>query len=210
MRIRKFRHSCVLLEDGDTRLLVDPGTFSSGFEELTGLTGVLLTHQHADHVDVDRLGGIFERNPDAQLICDPQTAERLALPSKAVQHGDVLTLGSVGVEVFGEWHAVIHPDLPSVRNVGYLFDDRVFHPGDAFTDPGRPVDVLALPTGAPWLKASEAIDYLRAIRPRVAFPVHESVLAPPGIGLYYGLYSRFAEEQDTEWRDLDRGEPFEL
>jgi L-ascorbate metabolism protein UlaG (beta-lactamase superfamily) len=210
MRIRKFRHSCVLLEDGDTRLLVDPGTFSSGFEELTGLTGVLLTHQHADHVDVDRLGAVFTRNPDAQLVCDAETADRLSLPSTTVRHGDVLKLGDIGVEVFGEWHEVIHPDLPNVRNVGYLFADRVFHPGDAFTDPGRPVDVLALPTGAPWLKASEAIDYLRAIRPRVAFPVHESVLAAPGVGLYYGLYSRFAAEQSTEWRDLDGGEPYEL
>jgi L-ascorbate metabolism protein UlaG (beta-lactamase superfamily) len=210
MRIRKFGHSCLLVENGDDRLLVDPGSYSRGFEELTGLTAVLLTHQHADHVDAERLGVLLERNPGAQLVSDEETAAKLSLDATTARDGDKLQLGGTSVEVFGEWHAVIHPDIPSVRNVGYLFADRLFHPGDAFTDPGRQVDVLALPASAPWLKASEAIDYLRQIRPRVALPVHEQVLAKPGTGLYYGLYERFSTAQGTEWRVLDDGTPLEL
>jgi L-ascorbate metabolism protein UlaG (beta-lactamase superfamily) len=210
MRIRKFGHSCLLVENGDDRLLVDPGSYSRGFEELTGLTAVLLTHQHADHVDTERLGALLERNPGAQLVSDEETAAKLSLDATTARDGDKLQLGDTSVEVFGEWHAVVHPDIPSVRNVGYLFADRLFHPGDAFTDPGRQVDVLALPASAPWLKASEAIDYLRQIRPRVALPVHEQVLAKPGTGLYYGLYERFSTAQGTEWRVLDDGTPLEL
>ncbi|MGZ4486190.1 MAG: MBL fold metallo-hydrolase [Nocardioidaceae bacterium] len=210
MRIRKFGHSCLLVENGDDRLLVDPGSYSRGFEELTGLTAVLLTHQHADHVDTERLGALLERNPGAQLVSDEETAAKLSLDATTARDGDKLQLGDTPVEVFGEWHAIVHPDIPSVRNVGYLFADRLFHPGDAFTDPGRQVDVLALPASAPWLKASEAIDYLRQIRPRVALPVHEQVLAKPGTGLYYGLYERFSTAQGTEWRVLDDGTPLEL
>ncbi|MCA1695075.1 MAG: MBL fold metallo-hydrolase, partial [Actinobacteria bacterium] len=46
MEITHFGHSCVLLDTGSARLLIDPGTWSEGFEDLTGLDAVLITHQH--------------------------------------------------------------------------------------------------------------------------------------------------------------------
>src|SRR5205807_7363210 len=70
MRLQKLGHSCLLVESGDARLLIDPGTFSSGFEGLEGLTAVLVTHQHPDHLDIDRLPGLLERNPSTQVIAD--------------------------------------------------------------------------------------------------------------------------------------------
>ncbi|MBP5910827.1 MBL fold metallo-hydrolase [Streptomyces sp. LBUM 1478] len=63
--------------------------------------------------------------------------------SAAAGHGgrrrDTIDLDGVRVEVYGELHAVVHPDLPRVTNVGFLVEDgdtTVFHPGDAFTVPG--------------------------------------------------------------------------
>ena len=55
MRLTKLGHSCLLVEEGRARLLLDPGTLSGGFEELEGLTAVLFIHQHADHLDQQRL-----------------------------------------------------------------------------------------------------------------------------------------------------------
>ena len=55
MQVTHFGHSCVLLDTGAARLLLDPGGFSSGFEDLTGLDAVLVTHQHPDHLDTERL-----------------------------------------------------------------------------------------------------------------------------------------------------------
>jgi L-ascorbate metabolism protein UlaG (beta-lactamase superfamily) len=89
-----------------------------------------------------------------------------------VHAGDQLDLG-VPIGVYGREHAVTHPDLPSIPNVGYLVADRFFYAGDAFTVPGVPVGVLAVPVAAPWMKLSEAVDWLRAVRPRVAIPVHD-------------------------------------
>ena len=73
----------------------------------------------------------------------------------------------------GREHAVIHPDLENVPNVGYLVADRLFCAGDAFTVPATAVEILAVPVGAAWMKAAEAIDWLRVIRPRIAVPVHD-------------------------------------
>ena len=50
VQITHFRHSCVLLDTGSARLLIDPGAWSEGFESVTGLDAVLITHQHVDHL----------------------------------------------------------------------------------------------------------------------------------------------------------------
>lgn len=41
--------------------------------------------------------------------------------------------------------------------------------------------MLLIPTGAPWLKIADAIDYLRAVAPPVAIPIHQAVLAIPEV-----------------------------
>jgi L-ascorbate metabolism protein UlaG (beta-lactamase superfamily) len=204
VKVTKFGHSCLLVEDGDARLLLDPGTFSAGFEDLTGLTAVLVTHQHPDHLDRDKLPGLLERNPDARLHTDPDTAAQLAdagIEAAATRAGDTLDLGTE-VRVFGRDHAVIHPDIPIVSNTGYLVGGRLFHPGDAFTVPDAEVEILGLPTAAPWQKVSEAIDYLRAVAPRVAIPIHEKIVAVPG--MYYARFTQLGPA-GTEVRVVDDG-----
>jgi len=175
VRLQKLGHCCLLVEQAQSRLLIDPGCFSSGFEALTGLTGVLVTHIHEDHLDVDRLHALLERNPEARVVCDEASAACMAqrgVKGQLVHDGDVVDLG-VPIGVYGREHAIIHPDLPNVPNVGYLVADRFFYAGDAFTVPDAAVEVLAVPVGAPWMKLSEAVDYLRRVQPRVAVPVHD-------------------------------------
>ena len=197
MRLTKYEHSCVLIEDDVARILIDPGTYSHGFESLTGLTALLVTHQHADHVDANRLTPLLESNPDASLHADEGTAAVLAdmgVTARVAHAGDRFDAGTE-VAVFGVDHATIHPDIPTVPNVGYLVGGRFFHPGDSFTVPDVPVDVLGLPTGAPWLKLSEAVDYLREVAPRVAVPIHEAGLTMPA--MYYGHFERLALDGTT-------------
>jgi L-ascorbate metabolism protein UlaG (beta-lactamase superfamily) len=168
MQITHFGHACVLLDTGSARILIDPGMFSTGFETLPGLTAVLLTHEHPDHVDAERVAALEV----------PVYAPFGAYQS--VKPGDRLELGGSRIEIVGGEHAVVHRDIPVVANVGYVVDDGAFyHPGDSLVVPARPVDVLALPTSGPWLKLGEAVDFLRAVKPRTAGPIHESALANP-------------------------------
>jgi L-ascorbate metabolism protein UlaG (beta-lactamase superfamily) len=203
VRLRKLGHACLLVEDDGARVLIDPGAFSAGFEELTGLSAILVTHQHADHVDVARLPPLLQANPHATLYSDEGSAHDLGeqgIKVHVVHEGDVLEAG-MPVRVIGSEHAVVHPDVPRIPNVGYLVAERLFHPGDALTAPRvDDLQVLALPTAAPWLKAAEAVDYMRQVRPRIAVPIHDAVLAMPQ--MFYDLFDRLAPA-DTEVRILD-------
>ena len=213
MRITKLGHSCLHVQDGQADLLLDPGGFSAGFEKLTGLTAVLITHQHADHLDPARLPALLAANPGARLYAEEGTTAQLAdlgIEAVAVHDGDTLD-DAVGTEitVHGRDHAIIHRDMLGVGNTAFLIGGRLLHPGDALLVPDVDVDILALPTAAPWMALKEAIDYLRAVDPKVAFPIHDATLTPAAVGMYYGRFEAMGPT-DSRWLTLVDGEPVDL
>ncbi|MBJ8344566.1 MBL fold metallo-hydrolase [Antrihabitans sp. YC2-6] len=214
MRLSHFRHSCVLVEVNGSKLLFDPGNFSHGFEGIEGLDAILITHQHPDHADPNRLPALVDANPGAKLFADPQTAEQLGAPWTAVRAGDVVHVGNVRIAGAGGRHAVIHPDIPIIDNTAYLIGTedepaQLMHPGDSLFVPDVPVDVLALPAAAPWMKISETIDYLRAVKPRFAFPIHQEVISDSGRGIYYARLREMADPA-TDFQTLPEEESLEV
>jgi L-ascorbate metabolism protein UlaG (beta-lactamase superfamily) len=207
MQLTHYGHACVLVDTGAARILLDPGAFSSGFEGLTGLDAILVTHQHVDHVEPERLFALLRANPSARLLVDSQTASQLSADAETVVPGSTVRIAGATVEVLGGDHAVIHADIPVIRNNAYLIDGSLLHPGDSYTHVDRPVETLLLPTGAPWLKLGEAVDYLRAVGPRTAVPIHEAVLANPA--MHYGLFESLAPAGTTV-TVASRGEPLDL
>ncbi len=126
--------------------------------------------------------------------------------------GDEFTVGSLSVRGVGGKHAVIHPEIPVIDNISYLIGDgdhpaRLMHPGDALYMPGEPVDVLATPAAAPWMKISEAVEFLRAVALARAVPIHQATIERNARGIYYG---RLSEMTDTDFQVLEaeNGTPF--
>ncbi|MEV8069982.1 MBL fold metallo-hydrolase [Streptomyces sp. NPDC085995] len=180
MKLTKKSHSCVVLDKDGRRLVIDPGGFSEE-DAAAGADVLLITHEHPDHFDEGRVRAALEARPGAEVWTLKSVADQLApaFPGRVhtVGHGDAFTAAGFDVQVHGELHAVIHPDIPRITNVGYLIDGGdVFHPGDALTVPDRPVDTLMLPVMAPWNKISEVIDYVREVKPRRAYDIHDALL----------------------------------
>jgi len=187
MKLTKHEHACVVLEKDGTSIVIDPGSFSSGAAEIiAGANTILLTHEHMDHVNEAAVNGALAARPDLQVYGPAALAGLFAAHEDqftAVAAGVELTLGSFAVTVHGSEHAVIHPDIPVIANVGYLFDGSLYHPGDAYYVPEVPVSVLLLPTSGPWMKIGEAADYVRAVRPQQIVQIHEMLLSDIGLFL---------------------------
>ncbi|MEV5529647.1 MBL fold metallo-hydrolase [Streptomyces prunicolor] len=180
MKLTKNAHACIRLEKDGRTLVIDPGTFNEE-DAAVGADAILVTHEHLDHFNEDRLRAGLEANPAAEIWTLKSVADQLsaAFPGRVhtVGHGDTFTAAGFDVQVHGELHAVIHPDIPRITNIGFLVDDgRVFHPGDALTVPHHPVETLMLPVMAPWSKISEVIDYVRELKPQRAYDIHDALL----------------------------------
>jgi len=205
MKLTHLGHACLLVET-DVRLLVDPGTMSD-FAGVTDLAGVLVTHQHPDHIDVPRLAALLAANPGARLIVDPDTATAELPTHEVARPGERLTFGRTTVDVHGGLHASVYGAIPGCTNAAYLVDDGAFfHPGDSFAAPPGEVDVLAVAVDGPWLKLAEAVDYVRAVNPRVAVPMHEGETTDPA--KYAGMLAAFSP--DGVVRRLEPGQETHL
>ncbi len=187
MRITKFGHACVRIETGGGVVVLDPGVFTDA-GALEGADAVLITHEHPDHVHADHLRGtdlpIWTIAAVERLLREqaPEVAERVTV----VRPGDRLDIAGAAVEVVGELHAVIHPDYDRFDNSGYVLESggtSVYHPGDALTAPGRAVDVLLAPVSAPWLKVSEAVDFVREVGAPTSLAIHDRVYSDIGLDM---------------------------
>ncbi len=194
MRLTHFGHSCVLVEIGDRRILLDPGTFSAGFEELRGLDAIVVTHQHPDHCDPERFGPLAQANADARLLLEAQTAGQLAEADtlsgriETLTPGEEVTLEAVTLRPVGQRHAVIHADIPRIDNTGVVLsaagEPTLCHPGDALdAEPGE-VDILCVPVNAPWCAMKETVDFARRIGAPQLMPIHDGLLGQNGRELY--------------------------
>lgn len=211
MELTKQGHACVVLSDGERRLVIDPGAFTDP-AALEGASAVLVTHEHADHFAPDRLRAALDADPALEVWTSGSVAaalEGLGGRVHTVGAGDAVTVAGFEVQVHGELHAVIHPELPRIQNVGFLVDG-VFHPGDAFTVPDQPVSTLLLPLHAPWSKIAEVIDYVRAVDADQAFAVHDGLLNDTGLGVVGGLLGERGPGTPTPFSRLAPGDTVEL
>jgi L-ascorbate metabolism protein UlaG (beta-lactamase superfamily) len=216
MLITHLGHAAVLVETDAARILVDPGNFSDDWHGLTDLDAVLVTHQHPDHLDPERLPALLAANPRVRVFAEGSIMERVAagdLPplgdaAEAMAPETQEAVGDVLVTAVGGRHAVIHPELPRFGNVGFVLraegQPTLFHPGDALDTVPPGVDILAVPAYGPWAAAKETVDFVRAVGALEGFPIHDRLLSERGVKL---IVTRVSEMTGTRLVDLRSGDP---
>jgi L-ascorbate metabolism protein UlaG (beta-lactamase superfamily) len=209
MRITKFGHACVRLEHEGTVVVVDPGVFTDP-EAVDGADAVLITHEHPDHYHPDNLAACEAPIYTIEAVAGRISEDAAGLTDRVtvVAPEESFDVG-VPVRAVGERHAVIYSELPHFFNSGYLFqfgDAKVFHPGDALTGPGEAVDVLCLPVSAPWLKASEAIDFARGVGAPRNLAIHDRIYSEAGLAIVGGHLQRFLEPTGQAYARIADGE----
>jgi L-ascorbate metabolism protein UlaG (beta-lactamase superfamily) len=207
MRITKFRHAAVRIERDGAALVIDPGMFTEP-EAVDGVAAVLVTHEHPDHLDVDRLRRaevpVYAGEGVARTLREqaPDVAERL----QVVGEGDEIVAAGMRVSVHGEQHAVIHDDIPRIVNTGFCIEDEVFHPGDSWTAPPHRMPTLLVPVHAPWMRLAEAVDFARAHASGTALALHDGLLNEDGLAVTGRVIGGLLESSGQEYRRLAPGD----
>jgi L-ascorbate metabolism protein UlaG (beta-lactamase superfamily) len=182
MKITKFGHSCLFVEVDGVRILVDPGAYSEGYEDLTHLDALLITHNHGDHCNVDSISSLVQSNP--AMVIYSNTDVQTTLGEKHIMcvvptDSELVTIGESEIQVHHTYHEEIYETITVPQNTGFLVAKRLYVTGDNVTSiPGEPVEILALPVVSPWGKTSEYLDFARAVKPQVVIPVHDAIGQP--------------------------------
>ena len=212
MRVTKYEHATLRIDQSDQTLVIDPGSFTTPLDDLSGLVGIVLTHEHPDHWTPEHLDRLLRAAPGTPIFAPSGVAAAAdGYDITVVSPGDTVTVGDFTLRFFGGTHAVIHSSIPTIDNVGVLVNQELYYPGDSYAVPeGIEVDTLAAPLGAPWLKIGEAMDYVLAVKPRRAFGTHDMTLSVAGKTMHRARLQWATEQGGGEFFVLEPGESLDL
>ncbi len=175
MKITKYKHSCLLVENEKAKVLFDPGEFSWPYfkEELSSLENIdfiVITHEHGDHYLPEALSKIYEKNSSAKIVCGESVASMLDRDGVKFERASDAELFDITVVE----HAHLDQTVPIFEDIRVLFDKSLLHPGDNMDIEESP-EVLAIPIFGPWYNGtiSDAIDLVIKLKPKYVVPIHD-------------------------------------
>ena len=175
-------HGTLMLTFKDTVLHIDPYSTVADYAALPRADLILLTHDHADHLDERALALV--RTPVTDIVLPPVCADRVP-GGLILKNGETRTVRGITVTAVPAYNLVHHRDNgepfhPRGVGNGYLLDfgdTRLYVAGDTENTPEmaalKDVDIAFLPMNLPYTMTPEMVaDAARSLRPRILYPYH--------------------------------------
>lgn len=213
MKIKKLGHCCLVIETKGVRIMTDPGSYSTLQNEEKNIDIILITHEHPDHLHIESLKKVLENNPHVQIVTNTSVGKLLeaeSIPYSVVDDGKNTEMKDILIEGYGKEHEEIYDSFGQVENTGYFIDNALFYPGDAFYNPNRPIEILALAVAGPWMKLKHALEYAITLKPKYVFPVHDGMLVPTRMGPVHMIPPKILEPVGVTFIPLVEGSEHEF
>lgn len=211
MKITKFEHAFLVVEESSEQLLIDPGIYSPSLPNLENVVGIVLTHTHDDHSYLPHISALTIKFPKLRIFGPADVAAKLGeIAVEVVSHGSHIEVGAFSLDFFGDQHLEIHRSIPLVQNVGVLVNSKLYYPGDSYTQCDYSFEVLACPSAAPWMKISDLIDFLEVARPKQAFATHNAILNDNGHALQNNRIKEIVTKHGGQFSFLTEGDSLAL
>ena len=217
MRIRKYLHSCLLIEKKDNRLLIDPGIFS--FIEGTVdpavfeyISVIAITHQHDDHMDLEMVRSIADKT-QCSVITNNETAMILQNQGIRAIIAEEKEFGIGGFTIRGipALHEQVLSQTP--ENTAYIINDTILHPGDSLDEQlfrFKGIPVLALPVMAPWATVVQIVEFAERMAPKIIIPIHDGYAKDFFLERQYRNFNAYFAGRNIQFRPLKTEEVLEV
>jgi L-ascorbate metabolism protein UlaG (beta-lactamase superfamily) len=183
MKLTKYGHACVLIEnDEGKKVVIDAGEWTELPEDLNNILVVVCTHVHGDHTDARNVLKIVDANPGVVVYANSESMEVLAdveCKKVVVDSNALEQIAGFELSFYALDHAVIWQNSPC-RNLAMKVNDFYYYPGDSFHIIDEPVEIAGVPVSAPWLKMSEAIQFVYDVKSKKVIPTHNGILNDNG------------------------------
>lgn len=218
MIIKKYLHSCIVLEENGKKLVIDPGSHSFiekkiKPEDIGKVDVIALTHSHGDHFDPHALKILRALQPYA-IVTHRELGKLLDkehVPWTPMEAGETKIVEGFAIRAFEAPHGPV-PTPTVARNFAYLVNNALYHPGDSFSVPVdlKKCDVLFLPIAGPWLTLVEALAFVRALKPKTVIPAHDVIIKDFFLKHMYEICKAVLEKEGVAFYPLQLGESLKI
>jgi len=212
VKIKKLGHCCLVIEENGKRIMTDPGSWTVGEQEKEfNIDLIIITHEHRDHIHIESLKEIIKNNPNIKIITNEGVGKLLdgvGIKYEILKYKDPKDFFGVEIEAHDCKHEEIFGDIFIVQNTAYFIGKRLFYPGDAFYNPNKPVEILALPVAGPWANVKDSISYALDVKPKICFPIHDGMLI--SFGANHEMPSLVLKEHNIIFKNFEENKEEEF
>jgi len=216
MLIKKYLHSCLLIENKGKKLLIDPGAYcfienKIKPSDIGPVDAILITHNHQDHYSPEAVR-VIARMRSPVILAGEEIGSLLEgenFEYQPVSGGEVITVAGFTIRSFEAAHGPLPAVLPN--NLGFLINETILHPGDSYNvhDAGR-LEVLALPVGGTWARLVDSLEFAKRLKPKTIIPIHDAMLKDFALERIYDLCRHNLERHSIIFHPLSLGEMLEV
>ena len=204
MKLTKYLHSCLLLEDQDKTVLIDPGIFTAQEHVLEAkniqkLDYLLITHEHPDHMYIPLIKEFATKFPQLIILSNASVVKILGKENISVQTGNDEIVSLVDSPHEKLWDKQVPP------NTIFTVFGKVTDPGDSLHFSST-TDILALPVTAPWGSTTQAIEKALSLKPKIIIPIHDWMWKDEVRKSMYARLTDYFKPIGIDFKGLETGE----
>jgi L-ascorbate metabolism protein UlaG (beta-lactamase superfamily) len=210
MKITKYPQSCLIIENNNKRIIIDPGSFVSpkfSVEALLPVDAILITHEHQDHADPNLINELIRDKKIPVIANDSAQAVLGDCITKVVRDNETFEIEGFKITARELPHMDMVDGTKGPKNTGFVIDDIFFHPGDGIEINNLQVETAAVPLAGPDLSPKDVYGFIKELNVQTVIPIHYDAF-PADPNFYQKMFQRM--NLNTKFIILENGSSAEV